>query len=169
MVDSGRTNGLRPRWCPQCGTALVIGHDGTRERRGCRRCGWIYEPTLTVQVVTVIEQGASLVVVAGRPPHLPASALAWAETPETAATRTGHEQTGLRVVDPRFLGFVHTSDAADPERFVLSLCYVLQSEESAPSGRSGIERLRLGSLTGLAQPYERYALDAYRAWLDRRL
>ncbi len=167
VSESSSKGSLRPRFCPQCGSPLAIGYDGERERRGCQRCGWIYEPPPTVEVIAVIEHSDGRIVRLDddRLP-LPRDQLQWGEAPDEAAVRVTATATGLRLSEPRFLGFIQTRDARDAERFVLTFCYVLQSEGQPPKVAAA-ELVRLREMPERAGEQERYALDAYRAWLDR--
>jgi ADP-ribose pyrophosphatase YjhB (NUDIX family) len=169
VSESSSRGSLRPRFCPQCGTALITGHDGERERRGCRHCGWIYEPPTSIEVVAVIEHGDGRIVRLrdGRA-LLPRDRLRWSEAPAAAAVRAAGEATGLDLGAPRFLGFIQSHDPQDPERFVISFCYVLQCEAPSPVLNRDSELVRLRDMPQTAAEPERYALDAYRAWLDRQ-
>ncbi len=167
MSESSSKGSLRPRFCPQCGTTLTTGDDGERERRGCRRCGWIYDPPPIVEVVAVVEHSDGRVVRLNDDGlSLPCGRLQWGEAPDEAAVRITATATGLRLSDPHFLGFIQTRDAGDAERFILTFCYVLHSEGQPPSV-PGAELARLREMPQRVGEPERYALDAYRAWLDR--
>ncbi len=158
---------LRPRFCPQCAAALVVAHDGTRERRGCRQCGWIWSAAPAVLVAAVVEHGGRAFVAAGPPAALPGGAPDWAEEPADAALRLAHAATGLRLSAPQFLGFIHLPSVADHERFALTLAFVVQCEAAPPAALA--ERfLRLRELPFLPDEAQRYALDAFRAWLERQ-
>ncbi|MBA3945829.1 MAG: zinc ribbon domain-containing protein [Herpetosiphonaceae bacterium] len=167
MSESNSKSSLRPRFCPQCGAALVTGYDGERERRGCRHCGWIYDPSPIVEVIAVIEHSDGRIVrLHDDQMPLPHDQLRWGEAPDEAAVRVAAMATGLRLSDPRFLGFIQTRDTSDADCFVLTFCYVLQSEGQPPMV-AGAELARLREMPQRAGERERYALDAYRAWLDR--
>lgn len=159
---------LLPRFCPQCGAPLIVREVEGRERRGCRRCGWVYEPQPVLAVTVVIEHDNNLVLIQTQAPALPYGPLAWGEDPAAAALRVGYTSTGLRLADPVFLGWVQTPEPTDPSLFVLCFCYVVQAEGPWRNAQPDVVALRLREVPYLSVVQDRYAVDAYRAWLERR-
>lgn len=157
----------QPNFCPHCATPLAIASDGERERRGCQRCGWVYDPPLAVKVVVVIDHGGQILLHTA-PPTLPQGAPAWAEDPAETALRLGHSAIGWPLIDPRFLGFIHLAGQPTPDQASLFLCYVVQSNGPERPLPPDVHLVRLRELPFLPAEACRYAIDAYRAWLERQ-
>jgi ADP-ribose pyrophosphatase YjhB (NUDIX family) len=91
--------------CPRCAGSLRHEHDASnaRIRPVCESCGWTYYPTNPIGALVVVEFGSGIVLVhpptgsPEAPASLPGGLVEYAETPEAAAIRLAHEQTGLEV------------------------------------------------------------------------
>lgn len=163
-----RTKRRHPRFCPQCGALLIVTQHDVGEQRRCRRCGWRYEPQPRLAITAVVEWEGSVVLVPNPTPCLPNGLLVWGEDPSAAALRVAHTVTGLRVADPQFLGFVQTADYEAAEEFTLTFCYVVQASGASLRALPTVHAARLRELPYLPSAACRYAIDAYRAWLERK-
>lgn len=91
--------------CPRCAGSLRNEPDASniRIRPVCERCGWTYHPTNPTGALVVVEVDSGIVLVhpptgsPEAPASLPGGLVEYAETPEAAAVRLTHEQTGLEV------------------------------------------------------------------------
>ena len=91
----------RPRYCPQCGSALVRRDDRGHPRPTCPQCGFIYyrNPAPAAGVILAGRDGV-LLVKRRWPPRarlwcLPAGFMEYGESPTRCALRELREETGL--------------------------------------------------------------------------
>ncbi len=102
--------------CPLCGSTLHKTFTEGRDRMVCDQCGYIqYQNPLPASAVIVIEDGAILMVKRKFEPQagkwgLPAGFVELDETPEQAAVRETHEETGINVKIKRLLKVTGTCE-----------------------------------------------------------
>jgi ADP-ribose pyrophosphatase YjhB (NUDIX family) len=125
------------RFCPLCGTSLVVRPESLRERLTCPACGYIYyhNPVPAAGGVIVRDGRVCLVRRAIEPRRgdwtLPAGFVEYDESPEGCAVREVAEETGLVVAIDGVLGVYAGFD--DPrQRVVLVLYWTLETEVRTP-------------------------------------
>ena len=104
---------FRYQFCPMCRAELTRGilFDDNIARVHCPACGWIVTLSNVVTVVTVVKSGNGIVAIlppdvpADAPAALPAGLVEYGESPEEAAIRETHEETGLNIKIVRSLGW----------------------------------------------------------------
>ncbi len=91
------------KYCPRCGTELILVHRAGRERPVCPACDWICFPDPKVAAAVLVEQGEKVLLVRRvMQPYqgfwtLPAGFVDAGEDPARAAERECLEETGLQV------------------------------------------------------------------------
>lgn len=129
---------LRFRYCPMCREELawrVLFDDGI-ERASCRDCGWIHTLKNALGVISIVRRDESIVAI--RPPDedgvaLPAGLVEYGETPEQAALREIHEETGLKAEIVGSLGWEYRPAVGWPGPQV-SFMYEARVLGGEPSG-----------------------------------
>jgi len=113
------------RYCPRCGTALVLRWSGERERPTCPACGFIFYFNPVVGAGVLIETDGQVVLVRrGVEPKagywsLPSGYVEADELAEAAAVREAEEETGLQIEVDDLLGVY--SFGREPQTGVLIL------------------------------------------------
>jgi len=98
------------RYCPVCTAELAWRELDARLRQVCPACGFVhYQNPAPAAACLVDLNGRVLMVQRKYPPYvgdwtLPAGYVEWDETPEQAAVRETHEETGLQVVTSSLFG-----------------------------------------------------------------
>lgn len=110
---------LRFQFCPICTTPLTreVIFDDNVPRVRCPNCEWIQLSSNAVGVVTVARNNQGIAAIL--PPDengvgLPAGLVEYGESPEAAAVREVHEETGLEVVILDCLGWFFSHRTAWP-------------------------------------------------------
>jgi len=99
-------------FCQHCGTELVVEFRAGRERPACPRCGWVFFPDPKVAVVTLVQQGAKILLARrANPPQLglwtlPGGFVDAGEDPARAAERECLEETSLSVHVTRLIDVI---------------------------------------------------------------
>lgn len=125
-----------PKFCPQCGTGLVLKPEGDRLRHTCPACSFIYYLNPVVAAAALVEeQGRVVLVKRGVAPRagywcLPAGYVEADETAEEAAIRETREEAGLDIAVDDLLG-VYSFGGGDFPRGVL-IVYSSQRISGAP-------------------------------------
>ncbi len=104
---------FRFQFCPMCRAELTreILFDDNIPRVHCPACGWIVTLSNVVAVATVVKSGNGIVAIlppdvpVDAPAALPAGLVEYGESPEEAAIRETHEETGLNIEIVRSLGW----------------------------------------------------------------
>jgi 8-oxo-dGTP diphosphatase len=104
---------FRYKFCPICRAELTreILFDDNIPRVHCPACGWIVTLSNVIAVATVVKSGNGIVAIlppdvpADAPAALPAGLVEYGESPEEAAIRETHEETGLNIEIVRSLGW----------------------------------------------------------------
>lgn len=111
------------KFCPYCRTTLQPRWDGTVERRTCARCGWTQyrNPTVAVAVVLLEERRLLLVQRPNATWCIPCGHVEWGESPEQAAAREFHEETGIYVQVGSAIAI--QANHHDPERRTVGIWY----------------------------------------------
>ncbi|MFP4502127.1 MAG: NUDIX hydrolase [Candidatus Hydrogenedentota bacterium] len=98
-------------FCPICGMALVVTHDGQDDRPHCAACRRFYYRNPVPAACCFVRRGAGELLFARRAVHpakgewtLPGGFIELDETSEEAVLRELHEETGLTGYRPRLLG-----------------------------------------------------------------
>ena len=91
------------RYCPLCGTRLMIGKQGRQKRPSCRECGFIQYKNPTVGVAVIVLREGKLLLVKRRGSYdrmwcIPCGHVEWDEDIRSCAIRELKEETGLDVV-----------------------------------------------------------------------
>jgi 8-oxo-dGTP diphosphatase len=113
------------RYCPRCGTALVLRWSGERERPTCPACGFVFYFNPVVGAGVLIETDGRVVLVRrGVEPRagywsLPSGYVEADELAEAAAVREAEEETGLQIEVDELLGVY--SFGREPQTGVLIL------------------------------------------------
>lgn len=113
------------KYCPKCGTALVLRWSGERERPTCPACGFVFYFNPVVGAGVLIETGGRVVLVRrGVEPKagywsLPSGYVEADELAEAAAVREAEEETGLQIEVDELLGVY--SFGREPQTGVLIL------------------------------------------------
>jgi 8-oxo-dGTP diphosphatase len=95
--------GSEVKYCPQCGTAVILAERFGRRREVCPNCGWIhFEDPKVAAAILLEENGRVLLVRRINEPFrgfwtLPAGFVDAGEDPARAAERECLEETGLTV------------------------------------------------------------------------
>jgi len=102
---------MKHHFCLQCGTQMEDRQIEGMQREQCPACGWIYYQQLKVGSAVLIEndEGNLLLARRGHAPwqgfwNIPAGYVEVHETPEQAAIRETHEETGLDIQIDKLLG-----------------------------------------------------------------
>lgn len=91
------------RYCPRCGTPIIVAESFGRQRPQCPACGWIYFADPKVAVAVFLEQDSRVLLVrrTNEPFRglwtLPAGFVDAGENPAQAAERECLEETGLTI------------------------------------------------------------------------
>lgn len=99
-----------PKYCSQCGTALVIRYEGDRPRPTCPACGFVHYLNPAVAAAALVEERGRVVLIRRRvPPRagywgLPAGWVEADESTEEAAIRETAEEAGLKIAIDGLLG-----------------------------------------------------------------
>lgn len=116
------------RFCPRCGSPMVIRVIDHHERAVCERCGHVaYRNPVPAAGVIIVENGEVLMVRRKFEPRaglwtLPAGFVEYDEHVEACAVRETREETGLEVKIERLFGAYMAMD--DPRVQVVLLLYV---------------------------------------------
>jgi len=123
------------RFCPNCGTATGVAEAGYSRR--CPSCGAVHFPRTDPVVIMAVASGDRLLLGrhAGWPPRrysVLAGYVAPGETLEEAVAREVREESGVEILDPRYV-------ASQPWPFPSSLMLGVEahSEGGAPTARDG--------------------------------
>lgn len=137
---------LRYQFCPMCSTPLgtqVVNDDGIA-RVVCPACGWVHFPTNAMGVNLVIQSPGGIVAIlpqgepSDAPAALPGGHVEYAESPEQAAVREAHEETGLIVKVVRCLGWFFDLNPSYPGpmlSFVFELQAIGGTIKNSPEGK----------------------------------
>jgi len=100
------------KYCPRCGTRLMVAEHFGRRRPACPNCDWIFFADPKVAAAILLEEnGRVLLVRRAGPPYrgswsLPAGFVDAEEDPARAAERECLEETGLTVHATRVLDVI---------------------------------------------------------------
>lgn len=101
---------MAPKFCPQCGTALVLATIHGRERETCPACGETFFHKPAPVVLAVIEHAGQLVLIRRKLDPLagywapPGGYVERGESLEDAVVREAREESGLEVVVDELIG-----------------------------------------------------------------
>ncbi|OGM03151.1 hypothetical protein A2115_01385 [Candidatus Woesebacteria bacterium GWA1_41_8] len=104
------------KFCPLCGTPLLLKLDEGKQRKYCGACGWIYYPHVFAAVGAVIRKANRVLMVRrAREPFkqtwmFPAGFVDYGEHPEETLRREVKEETGLGVKSAELLVIQQNGD-----------------------------------------------------------
>jgi len=140
------------KFCPRCGSPMVIRVIDHHERAVCERCGHVaYRNPVPAAGVIIVENGEVLMVRRKFEPRaglwtLPAGFVEYDEHVETCAVRETREETGLEVKLTRLFGAYMAMD--DPRVQVVLLLYIAQRTGGELSPGDDASEARFFSLDG---------------------
>jgi ADP-ribose pyrophosphatase YjhB (NUDIX family) len=162
----------RYRFCPFDTTPLErVIHHGI-ERLRCPQCGWVFYPTHSLAATVIVEyQGGIVLAQRALPPdqgmwHLPIGHVEFGESPEDAAAREAHEETGLDVADLRFLTYEHSPGYGDPLLWYVVFGFVgraVGGTLTTSAETSELQVVPLDEVPPLKWTSQQKTLAAYRA------
>lgn len=163
----------RYRFCPLDATPLERGLIHGWERLFCPKCSWVFYPNPNIAATIVIEYQEGIVLTrrAIEPDrgiwHLPIGHVEFGETTEAAVIRESQEETGLDVVDLRFLVYEHGASYGDPLMPYIVFGFMGRAIGGALricDESSDIRVVPLNDLPDLKWTSQRKTLAAYRAY-----
>ncbi len=117
-------------FCPFCSMELVSGHIEGRDRKYCKRCGFVhYKNPLSSAAGVMLKDGRLLLIKRGVEPakgkwSLPSGFIEESETPEEGCMREVLEETGLRTIVTKLLGVYHVNSKMYGD--VMIITYLLE-------------------------------------------
>ncbi|NJN17200.1 MAG: NUDIX hydrolase [Oscillochloris sp.] len=158
-------------FCPRCGTPLATVLLHGMDRRRCPACRWVHFALPNVAATVVIPyQGGIVLVQRDIEPdlgiwHLPIGHAEYGEDPADTALREGEEETGLKLAQPRFLGYTHGPSYGDPRLFYLVFGFSAHVVGGALTGSDEGRNVRvapLDQMEPLKWTSQQAAVEAFR-------
>src|ERR1051325_4806909 len=141
---------MTDKFCPKCGTALILKHVGGRERGVCAACNHIRFGRFSLAAGgLLVHQGRVLLVQRGEEPGrgrwtIPGGYVEEDETPDVAVASEVFEETGLSVRVTNLLAVRHTLRDDDQNAYYV---FEVTLEGPAEIKVDGTETLQAGFFT----------------------
>ncbi len=156
------------KYCPRCGSLLVLKDRVGKVRPVCPSCDWIFFPDPKVAAGVLIQKNSQVLLVrrANTPKKgfwtLPVGFVDAGESPAQAAERECEEETGLKIGIVQLLDVIHRQE--HPRGAHILILYrgeILGGELRAGDDVDGTRFFSLGEIPPLAFSTTRVIIDRY--------